>query len=175
VKKWLRPHIRWKADSGNVNICTCRTLRTVGVPCKQAASTATVNKGGGRWLGRRSVCPVTKDRKRDWKCWQCTEWVCKDYCVKTKCDNCQQQSQCWQCTEWVCKDYCVKTKCDNCQQQSQCWYFIHTSVLNCTFLSANISCISFNEKWKSWTKLIFCIQMSLGIKLTKKNVEKIIK
>jgi hypothetical protein len=45
--------------------------------------------------GRRSVCPTAKDRKTDWKCCQCSEWVCKGHCIKTvqiTCDNCKAQS-----------------------------------------------------------------------------------
>jgi hypothetical protein len=74
-------------------------LRAVGALGKQTASHSTVNIGGGRRLGRWSVCPAAKDRRADWKCCQCTEWVCKDHYSKknqTKCDNCQEQSQCWQ-------------------------------------------------------------------------------
>ena len=46
-------------------------------------------------LGRCSVCPKFKDTKTDWKCCQCSEWVCKDHSIKTiqiKCDICKAQS-----------------------------------------------------------------------------------
>jgi len=42
-----------------------------------------------------SICPKTKDRKTDWKCCQCSEWVYKDHSIKTihiKCDNWKEQS-----------------------------------------------------------------------------------
>jgi hypothetical protein len=51
-KKWLRPYVRWKADSQNVNTHNCRALRAVGALGKQTASHSTVNIGGGRRLGR---------------------------------------------------------------------------------------------------------------------------
>ena len=45
--------------------------------------------------GRCSVCPTATDRNSDWKCCQCSEWVCKNHCIKTvqiKCDNFKEQS-----------------------------------------------------------------------------------
>ena len=45
--------------------------------------------------GSCSVCPTAKDRKTDWKCCQCTEWVCKDHSIKTnqiKCGNWKKHS-----------------------------------------------------------------------------------
>jgi hypothetical protein len=54
-----------------------------------------VKKVGGRWFGRCSICPAAKDRRTDWKYWQCSEWVCKNHTVKKiqiKCENFQQQS-----------------------------------------------------------------------------------
>jgi hypothetical protein len=32
--------------------------------------------------GRCSICPAAKDRKTDWKCCQCSEWVCKAIQIK---------------------------------------------------------------------------------------------
>ena len=55
----------------------------------------TVKKGGGRWLGRCSICPTAKDWITDWKCCQCSERVCQNHTVKTteiKRDNCQEKS-----------------------------------------------------------------------------------
>ena len=49
--------------------------------------------------GRFSICPAAKDRKTDWKCCQCLEWVCKDHLIMTiqlKCDSCKEQSYCRQ-------------------------------------------------------------------------------
>jgi hypothetical protein len=54
-----------------------------------------VKKVGGRWLGRCSICPTAKDRRTDWKYWQCSKWVCKNHTVKKiqiKCESFQQQS-----------------------------------------------------------------------------------
>jgi len=81
------------ADSGNVDIL--RATRARDVRCKQPSSPATVKKGGGRWLVRRSNCPTATDRRTVWKNLQCSEWVCKNHIVKTiptKCENVQQQS-----------------------------------------------------------------------------------
>jgi hypothetical protein len=72
-------HIRRMADGGNVNNHTHRAMRALGVACKQPASTTNVWKGGGR----RCICPTSKDRKTDWKCCQCTEWLCKGHSIKT--------------------------------------------------------------------------------------------
>jgi len=54
-----------------------------------------VKKGGGRRHGRYSTCPTAKDRKTEWKCCQCSEWVCKDHSIKTiqiTRINCKKQS-----------------------------------------------------------------------------------
>ena len=41
-----------------------------------------------------SICPTAKDRKTDWKCYQCS-WVCKDHSIRTfpiTCNICKEQS-----------------------------------------------------------------------------------
>ena len=41
--------------------------------------------------GRCSIFPTANGRKTDWKCCQCSEWLCKDHSIETihiKCDNC---------------------------------------------------------------------------------------
>ena len=91
----VTPHLRRRTDSGNINGHTCRTVRVMGVTCKQTATPTAVKKSGGQWRGRCSVCPSAKDRKTDWKCCQCSEWVCKEHSIKTiqiTCDNCKEQS-----------------------------------------------------------------------------------
>jgi len=90
----VKPHIR-RADSGNGDRHICSATRAKGVACKQPASPTTVKKGGGRWHGRCSICPTGKDRKTDWKCCQCSEWVYKDHSINTiqiTGDNCKEQS-----------------------------------------------------------------------------------
>jgi len=89
----LTSRLRKRADSGNVDIHTCRVMRAMGVACKQPNSPTTVKKDGGR--RRDSICPTAKDRQRDRKCCQCSEWVCKDHSIKTiqvTCYNCKEQS-----------------------------------------------------------------------------------
>jgi len=44
----VTPHIRRRADSGNIDRHICRATRAMGVACKQPASTITVKKGGGK-------------------------------------------------------------------------------------------------------------------------------
>jgi len=61
----VRSHIRKRADSGNIDIL--RAMRARDVCCKQPTSPTTVKKGGGRRLGRCSICPAAKDRRTDWK------------------------------------------------------------------------------------------------------------
>jgi len=61
----VKPHIRRRADSGNIDIHTRRAMRAMGVTCKQPASPTTVKKGGGRQHGRCSICPTAKDRRTD--------------------------------------------------------------------------------------------------------------
>jgi len=42
-----------------------------------------------------SICPTAKDRKTDWKCCPCSEWVCKDNSIMTiqiRCNSCKEQS-----------------------------------------------------------------------------------
>jgi len=56
---------------------TCRAMTAMRVACKQTPSTTNVKTGGGRQRGRSSICPTAKGRKRDWKCCQCSEWVCE--------------------------------------------------------------------------------------------------
>jgi hypothetical protein len=85
--------IRKRADSGNVDIL--RAMRARGVRFKQPAFSTTVKKGGRRQLGRCAICPTGKDRRTDWKHWQCLECVCKNHTVKTiqiKCKNFQELS-----------------------------------------------------------------------------------
>jgi hypothetical protein len=70
-------------------------MRAMDVACKQPVSPTTVKKGWGRRRGRCSIYPTVTDRKTDWKCWQCSEWVCKDHCIKTfqiTRDSCKEQS-----------------------------------------------------------------------------------
>ena len=93
-RKMVKPHIG-RADSGNVDRHIRRAMRAISVACKQPASPTTVKKGGGRRHGRWSICPTGKDRKTDWKCCQCSEWVCKDHSINTiqiTCENCKEQS-----------------------------------------------------------------------------------
>ena len=94
-EEMVRPHIRRRADSGNIDRHTRRAMRAVDVPCTQLARPATVKKDRGRWRGRCSGCTTAKDRRADWKYCRCSEWVCKNHSVKTvqtKCDNWQEQS-----------------------------------------------------------------------------------
>ena len=54
-----------------------------------------VKKDRERCHERGRICPTAKDRKIDWKCCQCSEWVCKGHSIKTiqiTCDNCKEQS-----------------------------------------------------------------------------------
>jgi len=42
-----------------------------------------------------SICPSTKDRKRDWKCYHCSELVCRDHFnrkIQITCNSCKEQS-----------------------------------------------------------------------------------
>jgi hypothetical protein len=73
----VTPHIRRRADSGNVGRHTRRAVRAVGVTSKQPVSSSAVKGGGGRRRGRCTICPTAKDRKIDWKWCQCLEWVGK--------------------------------------------------------------------------------------------------
>jgi len=57
----VRSHIRKRVDRGNIGIL--RTMRARDVCCKPQ----TVKKGGGRRLGRCSICPTAKDRRTDWR------------------------------------------------------------------------------------------------------------
>jgi hypothetical protein len=89
----VRPHIRKRTSSGNIDIL--RAMRARDVRCKQPASPTTVKKGGRRQCGRCSICPTAKDRKTEWKCCQCSEGVCKDQSIKTiqiTCDSWKEQS-----------------------------------------------------------------------------------
>jgi len=58
----VRPHIRKRADSGNINRHTDRAMTAMDVPCKLAYPTS-VQKDRGRCHGRCSVCPTAKDRR----------------------------------------------------------------------------------------------------------------
>ena len=82
VEEMVTPHIR-RAGSGNVDRRTRRVMRAMGVACKQAASPTTVKKNRGRWCVKCCICPTAKYRKTDWKCCQCSEWVCEDHSIKT--------------------------------------------------------------------------------------------
>jgi hypothetical protein len=91
----VRPHIRKRADSGNINRHTDRAMTAMDVPCKLAYPTS-VQKDRGRCHGRCSVCPTAKDRRIDWKFCHCSKCVYKNHSVKTiqiKCGTCQEQSQ----------------------------------------------------------------------------------
>ena len=59
-----RPHKRRRAGSGNVNRCTCKTMRAMGVACKQPAPATTVKKDGRRRRGRCSVCPTARTEEQ---------------------------------------------------------------------------------------------------------------
>ena len=83
------PHIRRRVDSGNIDKLIQRAVRVMGVACKQPASPTAVKRGGGRRRGRCSICPTAKDRRTDWKCGQCSEWVCKNRCIKTTQITCE--------------------------------------------------------------------------------------
>jgi len=89
----VRPYTG-RAESGNINRHTYRAKRTMGVPCKQPAFSTTVRKDR-RWHGRCYIHPTAKHRETDWKSCHCSEWVCKDYSIKTlqiTCNNCKEQS-----------------------------------------------------------------------------------
>jgi hypothetical protein len=82
------PHISIRADSGNIDRHIRKVTRAMGV-----ITPTTVKKGGGRRHGRCSICPTAKDRKTDWKCYHCSEWMCKDHSIKTiqiTYDNCKE-------------------------------------------------------------------------------------
>jgi len=51
-------HIRKRADSGNVDRHTRRTMTEMDIPCKQLASLTTVKEDGGRDNLRSSICPT---------------------------------------------------------------------------------------------------------------------
>jgi len=61
----LKPHIRRRADSGNINRHTGRVMIAMDVSCKQPASPATVKKGAERQCGRCCICPTAKDSKTE--------------------------------------------------------------------------------------------------------------
>jgi hypothetical protein len=93
-EEMLTPHTRIRADSGNADRHTRRAVRAMGVTCKPA-STTNVKKDGGSHHGKCSIGPTAKDRKTDWKCCQCPEWVCKYHSMKTikkTCNNCNEHS-----------------------------------------------------------------------------------
>jgi len=71
----VTPYIRRRGDSENVNRYTRRATMPMGVPCKQPASVMDMKKDGGRRNGWCSICPTAKDRRTNWKCYQCSEWV----------------------------------------------------------------------------------------------------
>jgi hypothetical protein len=64
-EEMVTPHIRRRTDSENVNRHTRRAMSGIGVACKQPASSATVQTGGGRQRGRCSICTTATDRKTD--------------------------------------------------------------------------------------------------------------
>jgi len=51
-EEMVTPHIRSRADSGNVDGHNRRAMRAVDVAYKQPASPTTVKKVGGRWQRR---------------------------------------------------------------------------------------------------------------------------
>jgi hypothetical protein len=53
----IRPHIRKRAGSGNVDRHTRRAMTAMGIPCKQPASPTTLKEDGGRDHLRYSICP----------------------------------------------------------------------------------------------------------------------
>jgi len=54
----VRPCIRKRPGSGNVNRHTHRAMTAMDIPCKQPASPTTVKEDGGRDNLRCSVCPT---------------------------------------------------------------------------------------------------------------------
>jgi len=70
----VRPLIRRRADSGNIDRHTHRAMTAMDVPCKLASPTS-VQKERGRRHGRCSVCPTANDRKIDWIFCQCSKCV----------------------------------------------------------------------------------------------------
>jgi len=73
----VTPYMRRRADSGNTDRQYSQGHDSNRC-CLQTSSTTNVKTGGGRQCGRSSICPTAKARKTDWKCYQCSEWVCKD-------------------------------------------------------------------------------------------------
>jgi hypothetical protein len=57
----VTPYVRRRADSGNMDRCTCSAMRAMDAACKQPVSTTNVKKGGGIWCGRCSICPAAQD------------------------------------------------------------------------------------------------------------------
>jgi hypothetical protein len=76
-EEMVRPHLKRIANTGNFNRYISSVMRA---GCR--TSSEIEKKIGGRWCGRCAICLTAKDRKTDWKCYQCSEWVCKDHCVK---------------------------------------------------------------------------------------------
>jgi hypothetical protein len=72
-KKWLRLHIRMRADSGNIDKHFRRAMRAMDITWQPLQL----------WRRRMcSICSKAKARRVDWKCCQFSEWVCKNHFVK---------------------------------------------------------------------------------------------
>jgi hypothetical protein len=83
-EEMIKPDIRKRVDSGNVDRHTRRAMTVMVVPRKQPTSPTTAKEGSGRRYGRCCfVCPAARNRRTDWKCCQCSKWVRKDHTVKS--------------------------------------------------------------------------------------------
>jgi len=70
------PYMRRRADNGNNDRQYLQGHNSNG--CRLQTSATNVKTRVGRRCGRSSICPTAKDKRTDWKCCQCSEWVCKD-------------------------------------------------------------------------------------------------
>jgi hypothetical protein len=85
-----RPHKRRRAGIGNVNRCTCKAMRAMGVACKRPASPATVKKDGEDEVGGVLFVQQLEQRNRLELLPVLRMCVCANQCVKAvqiKCDS----------------------------------------------------------------------------------------
>ena len=92
----VTPHIRRRADSGNVKRHTPRAMRAMGVACKQPASPTTVKTVVGEdGVEGAAFVQQLGTEKQTGNVPICSEWMCKDHSIKTiqiTWDNCKKQS-----------------------------------------------------------------------------------
>ena len=57
-------------------------------------------------MGVQGPLYLENSNQTDWRCCHCSEWVCKDHCIKKI--QIKQTGNIGHCSEWVCKDHCIK-------------------------------------------------------------------